>query len=29
MGDEYAGLTDKHDRGLQSVPYYMKDLGYW
>jgi hypothetical protein len=29
MGDEYAGLTDKHDRGPQNVPYYMRDLGYW
>jgi hypothetical protein len=29
MGDEYAGLTDKHDRGPQNVPYYMKDLGNW
>jgi hypothetical protein len=29
MGDEYVGLTDKHDRGPQNVPYYMKDLDYW
>jgi hypothetical protein len=29
MGDEYAGLTDKHDRDPQNVPYYMRDLGYW
>jgi hypothetical protein len=29
MGDEYADLTDKHDRGPQNVPYCMKDLGYW
>jgi hypothetical protein len=29
MGDEYAGLTDKHDRCPQNVPYYIKDLGYW
>jgi hypothetical protein len=29
MGDKYASLTHKHDRGPQNVPYYMKDLGYW
>jgi hypothetical protein len=29
MGDEYVGLTDKHDRDPQNVPYYMKDLVYW
>jgi hypothetical protein len=29
MRDGYAGLTDKHDKGPQNVPYYMKDLGYW
>jgi hypothetical protein len=29
MGDEYVDLTDKHDKGPQNVPYYMKDLGYW
>jgi hypothetical protein len=28
MGDEYVGLTDKHDKGPQNVPYDMKDLGY-
>jgi hypothetical protein len=26
MGDEYVGLTDKHDRDPQNVPYHMKDL---
>jgi hypothetical protein len=29
MGDEYVGLTDKHDRDPQNVPYYMKDQDYW
>jgi hypothetical protein len=29
MGDECVGLTDKHDRDPQNVPYYMKDLDYW
>jgi hypothetical protein len=29
MGDECVDLTDKHDRGPQNVPYYMKDLDYW
>ena len=28
MGDEYVGLTDKHDRDPQNVPYYMKDRDY-
>jgi hypothetical protein len=29
MGDEYVGLTDKHDRDPQNVPYYTKELDYW
>jgi hypothetical protein len=29
MGDEYVGLTNKHDRDPQNVPYYMKDLDDW
>jgi hypothetical protein len=29
MGDEYGGLTDKHDRDPQNVPYYMKGVNCW
>jgi hypothetical protein len=29
MGDEYVGLTNKHDRDPQNVLYYMKDLYCW
>jgi hypothetical protein len=29
MRDEYVGLTDKHHRDPQNIPYYMKDLDYW
>jgi hypothetical protein len=29
MGDEYVGLTIKHDRDPQNIPYYMKDINCW